>query len=511
MTVFASRLALLLKQFDISNAKLSKALNVDPSLISKWINGKRVPSPNSIYISRIADYLLKYLIDEYQQSLLLELLRAEFPSLNLEMHEVRRQALMNWLRGEEDSSGNHIKSLEREDSFGIDSHIMGQTGSYELFRGREGKRQSALNFLQEVLAWPEPIELLLMSQEDIRWINEDQGFLNQWRSLLYQVIKRGHRIKIVHTVNRDISQIAAMLNNWIPMHLTGQVESFYHPRYEELALFKTLFIATGRTAILSLSTSTLSQNDSDYTLQFRDAAVLGLLEDYFRTYLSQCQPLIQAFSGQSLLQVLDIMIAAQNKPGHFYRLHNHLTSMTMPSDLFARLVELGHLNPREKESRIQLHRQWKDVFFHSLKYNPFLEIFPIQAIDLNFNDRILLYPGSEFFLLDPLQMEVLDFKEHLEHIVDILEHYDNYELFLLNAPTPLIDHRFSIAYKEDYYAMVSSDDDNSYIIETNEGNTLHAFENYFKNVYEQIPIKNRSKSWVINKIKSRIIHLDKLI
>ncbi len=75
----------------------------------------------------------------------------------------------------------------------------------------------------------------------------------------------------------------------------------------------------------------------------------------------------------------------------------------------------------------------------------------------------------------------------------------------------MIDHKFSTYYKEDDYAKVSSDNDDFYVIKTSEGNTLDAFDNYFKNLCEQIPINYRSKSWVINKIKSRIIHLDKLI
>lgn len=508
MSVFASRLALLLKQLNISNAKLSKALNVDPSLVSKWINGKRVLSANSIYIIQIAEYFLKYPFDEYQQSLLLELLKAEFPSLNLEVYEVRRQALINWLRGQEDSFRN---SLNRDNTSGIDLQIMGQPGSYELYRGREGKRQSVLNFLQKVLASPEPIELLLMSQEDIRWINEDQGFLNQWTSLLYQVIKSGHRIKIVHTVNRDISQIAAMLNSWIPMHLTGQVESFYHPKYEELALFKTVFIATGNTAILSLSTSTLAQTDSDYTLQFRDRSVLSLLEDYFRTYLAQCQPFIQVFSGNALRQVLARVIAAHNKPGHFYTLQNHLSSLTMPTSLLARVLEDIQLSEKEKESRIQLHQEWKEAFFQSLKYNRFRQICPVEAMNLNLNDSNYAFPGSAFFLVGPVSLPASHLKEHLEHLIDILEQHNNYELFLFSSQTPMIDHRFSMYYKEDNYAMVSSHNDDFYVIETSEGNTLDAFDNYFKNIFEQIPINNRSKSWVVNKIKSRIIHLDKLI
>ena len=58
--------------------------------------------------------------------------------------------------------------------------------------------------------------------------------------------------------------------------------------------------------------------------------------------------------------------------------------------------------------------------------------------------------------------------------------------------------------------MVSAHNDDCYVIETSEGNTLDAFDNYFKNYVNRF-LSTTSKSWVINKIKSRIIHLDQLI
>ena len=38
-TVFAKNLKKLMTQLKISNAQLAKALNVDPSLVSRWLKG----------------------------------------------------------------------------------------------------------------------------------------------------------------------------------------------------------------------------------------------------------------------------------------------------------------------------------------------------------------------------------------------------------------------------------------------------------------------------------------
>lgn len=512
--IFADKLSWLMKNFNISNNKLAKAISVDPSLVSKWLNGKRVPPVNSPYIIQITEYFLKFPHGEYKQALLLEFLADEFPQMDLENYVVRRRALTEWLTGKEPSSCGQLKSINSKEIAKImTSNGAGQTsgkqGFYELFSGREGRRRSVINFLQDVLKTHETVELLLVSQEDITWIIEDEDFLSQWKILLSEIIKRGHKIKIIHTVHRDISQITAMINNWIPLHLTGRVESFYHPKYDEPTLFKSMFIVSGLTSIVSFSTST--ENDSENTFQFGDVAVLGLLEQYYRSYLTQCRPLVQSFMDSKILQLFNGMMGTQIKPGYFYTLRNSLISLTMPVGLFARILENSNLSGKEKEERIQLHRIWTEAFLQTIKVNRFREICPIGAIDLMINEATYMYPGSEFFLMGPIELCASDVQEYLTNIIDILENNDNYELILFNTRPTLMPESVSLFFKEDYYAVVSSRDSTPYAIEINEGNILHAFEDYFEEIYEQIPVNNRTKYWVINKLKKRIVQIERLL
>ena len=55
---FHQKLNLLMDQFHISNSKLSKELNVDASLVSRWRNGQRIPSTRSAHLPIIASYFL---------------------------------------------------------------------------------------------------------------------------------------------------------------------------------------------------------------------------------------------------------------------------------------------------------------------------------------------------------------------------------------------------------------------------------------------------------------------
>lgn len=523
---FGKKLSFLIKNFNISNSKLAKAISVDPSLVSKWINGRRVPPANSPYIIHIAEHFLKHPSDEYQQAGLLELLRAEFPHLDLEIYGTRKKALIKWLTGLNIPFQEHFKAIHMEtipgnswptipyisrffpDHSQENGQASGELSFFELFRGREGRRNSVINFLQSVLNANEPIELWLASQEDIIWIIEDKEILSQWKMMLKEILSRGHTIKIIHTVHRDISQISAMINHWVPLHLNGKVESFYHPKYEEPFFFKTIFIARGITSIFSFSTSL--ENDSAYTFQFRDSVVLDLLEQGFRSYLTQCQPLTRTFSGDKILQIFTEIIDIHRKPGYLYTLRDSLISLTMPLGLYARLIGRSSLTGKAKEERIQLHQLWTEAFLHTIKHNRFREICPIEAINLLLSENTYMYPGSDFFLVEPFRLEAEDLLEHLSNIIFLLENNVNYELILFNNRPPLMPSNISLTFKEDYYAIISSFGSappKPYALVTSEGNTLQAFENYFENIYGQVPVNNRNKAWIIKKLSTRVSQL----
>jgi transcriptional regulator with XRE-family HTH domain len=509
---FGEKLSFLIKHFNSSNSKLAKAITVDPSLVSKWVNGRRVPPLNSPYIIQIAEYFIRIPAGEYQQPSLLNLLKEEFPELNPDIFDDCVTALIKWLTSQvasEQSNMNpsigNMPGRSLESHTGFMGHSAGETGYYEFFGGRQGRRQAVINFLQAVLDASEPTELLLASQEDIKWIVEDAEFLSQWARMLQEILSRGHRIIIIHTVNRDISQIGAMFNYWIPLHLTGKVESYYYPKYEHPALIKTVFVARGIAAILSIVPA--QGSDAEYTFQFQDSLVIGLMEQNFQSYLQECLPLVKSFSGDRILDLYNEVIEAKKKPGYFYTLRNDLNSLTMSVNQFSRLIEQSSLTSEEKNERIELHKLCSEAFLQTIQYNRFREICPMEAINLQMSENRCM-AGSELLPMESVKLAPEDLQEHLSYIISLLENHENYELILYNNKSPLMPSNISLTFKQDYYAIMSSCDNNPnppYALLTSEGNILQALEEYFENIYQQIPANNRNKTWVINKLKSRII------
>ena len=79
----------------------------------------------------------------------------------------------------------------------------------KIYKGIEGKRKGVSDFLSLIIEENQPQTLLLFSDEDMELgmgIHGEPG-VEKWKELLIQVILKGNRIKIIHTVSRNLYEM----------------------------------------------------------------------------------------------------------------------------------------------------------------------------------------------------------------------------------------------------------------------------------------------------------------
>ena len=99
-----------------------------------------------------------------------------------------------------------------------------------VFYGIEGKRQAAEFFLLEVMKIGTPQTLLLYSDEATDWMTTDRDFAIKWAQLMIGVLSKGNRIKIIHTISRELDEMLNAIQQWMPMYMTGLIEPYYYPK-----------------------------------------------------------------------------------------------------------------------------------------------------------------------------------------------------------------------------------------------------------------------------------------
>ncbi len=535
---FGDKLNLLMKTLKVNNSKLARALSVDPSLVSKWRNKKRVPSAVSPYPAEMVSYFSSLHLHNFQRVELLKVLEEHAALTDKESSAALQEALAEWLspENEKEAASKYHPHTQNEpggtSAFlnifdGIFTQPAGKKNitapflfkmnkpetlslfkslhHFELYRGRAGKREAVLAFLDLVLTSAEPLELLLTSQENLQWILEDKKFTVQWEEKLRLALEQGHKITIIHTTNRELSDLTSIMKYWLPLHLTGNVESFYHPQYVHTIIKATYFIIKNKACIVSFLPED-AQSDN-YSFFFPDSLVTKIFEASFYAFLEQCKKLLYVFTGEQMIPFMEKMVQLEGRSGDLITFKNHLSSLTIPLSLYEDILQSNNLPPQEIKKRLQLHEKRLQSFIAMTEHYNYCEIFPYNIFFTLPGEENIKLSSVEFFLEENIYLNRRQLVALLEHTIQVLENNKHYEIFfaggrekyIITAPD------LSFIYKENHAAVVTTSHGfphkHPVAIMSNEGNIVRTFEEFFQDLQAEIPSFNRTKNQIITKLK----------
>lgn len=531
---FYEKLTFLMNLYKVSNNKLAREINVDPSLVSRWKSGSRTPSSNSPHIRCIAEYFLRLNGFPQQKAKLLQTLSVFRPHSNPEDTGWQLSALTDWLNasGQEQKPGSRQSPSENQQAStaaivlikGI-SQVMsslhdfnspsvppsgmsvlkekcrpGEMRQYELFTGREGKRQAVINFLYTVLASEEPLELLLTSQEDIRWMTESREFLLHWAQLLKAVIEKGHKITLIHVVNRDPSEIVGILHYWMPLHLTGKIHSYYYPRYMETRSKSTYFIIRNKAAVVSFAAE--GQEGSSLTFFFQSSTEAAVFEASFTAILSECKPLFTTYAGKSRFQFLKQLAAAEARPCAGYSAKSGLNPLFLQESVLEEKLRSAGMESIQIREYMEIFRGRKARFHENLRHFRQIEILPLELLDEIHRTGMYAFPETEMCTSHQIRLEGSEMAEYMESLIETLVANDDYEIVLSGSSASEYRLLIDITLREGYCAAFSAVSEGKQVaIILHEGNILRSLELYFEDYLQLIPSANKSKNWVIPRIR----------
>ena len=528
------KLGFLIKTFKSNNSKLAKAINVDPSLVSKWRNGKRVISKDSPYIEAISDYFLGVDLLQEEKDILINMLKRFNPHINMCSRAQMKRYMTEWFFSTDDDSGktdmqqyvsnhqifdvndilikfNHITSTPpgTNDSAKFEKinipTAKGEAGHYEAFRGKEGKRQCALHLINSMLASDRPLELLLYDESNMDWLVEDRKFLTDFGEIMRQLILRGHKIVIIHNVNRELSSIMAIMDFWLPLHLTGCVESYFSAKSLSGTTNKTLCIARGSSAIVSINS--LNSADDSYIFLTKDEILVKLTEDLFMSYLAKCRSLIKVYRSINIDEFYNELMNMEEKLGSVYTLRNKLTSLAIPFETYSKLLDALPLTETGKRERLRFHIRRVKNFKERIKYYRFVEIINIDMFETYNFEGLFKFEGLDFLTTEAVKCSPEDFIAYMTNLISFLKEYANYEVILVKLNSTISQNRVSINVKTDSTAIVSScdtNDSNPVIMITDQDHIVEGLKHYLLNLIDSLPATRTKKESVIEKLKENV-------
>ena len=294
---FARRLDALMKLAGLSNIRLSQLLHTDASLISRFRNGVRTPHNNPEMTESLSAILLERTKRMGRLSELASLLM--IPQDELDADDVALY-LTQAAEGADDSIQMAENLLESFDSYRPSpSMVLPSPGEIvpeavlraakSVYYGTDGLREAVLRFLGNAALEKVPL-LLLYSDEPQGWLTDDPTFRLTWAALMSACVKNGAHIQIIHNIDREQAEMDQAIRSWLPLYMSGMIESYYSTRKRNPRFSHTIFLCPDHFCIEAFHPiGTESRGIYHY---YTDAETLKHCDEGYASLLEASRPLL---------------------------------------------------------------------------------------------------------------------------------------------------------------------------------------------------------------------------
>ena len=476
---FAEKLDFLMSITKMTNSSLAHFLILDTSYISRLRTGKRLMPKGDELIRRMAGYISEHLT-ETSKDIVLDIMKT-VPSDSF------ANTVAAWLMQDDDNAGGKTSGqIARflDNLSGLTPKAQPGGGSCtDLFSttdevvsvhyGVEGKRRAVVLFLSEVALRDKPQTLLLHSSEEMSWMVADPVFTQKWAALMFAVLSKGNRIKIIHAIDRGIDEMLDSIASWMPVYMTGLIEPYYYPKKRDNIFKQTMFIAPETSAVISGSAN--DETETSANILFRDKSAVTAYVTEYNEYLRMCRPLLKIFTGRNIEAFLDTLTEFEKREADTIEKTASLSSLTMPKALLTKfLISAGD----EARQILDIHETRASGFKKLLKTHRYTEIISLPDItrlvggEIKADMSVLMKGGINSY-------SPQDYIRHLQNIIALLKANANYHVHITDKP---LDDRYIVYCREDAGTIVAKTSQPPIALASNESQLNAAFWDFLKHL-----------------------------
>ncbi len=364
LTDFASKLDELIRTLDLTNAQIAAALHVDPSLVSLYRSGRRIPSENNWFLQSLLEHLARRIHETPPQKLARQrqILRLQ-PDAGVESIE---RALEEWILdpdtgGASEAAQRFLARLEACEALPqlplnlrqLIHELPSPTSRSVQHVGMSGLQAAVRDFLLQCVLQDSPRTVLLYSDHGIGWLTDNPEFTQLWSVLMHMTLQQGHRIEIIHRVDRERDEMQEGIEAWLPIYMTGQLRSWTHEGASDSRFRHTRFILPGVCAVIGTS---ITGDDENAVFEYTTVQKqMDYYEHEFERLLQHAKPLLRVERLESPAAV-EHFLEQLPAPGTAVRhLHSGLPFACLTSEDLEILLAHKSLSDMQRDVVCQLH------------------------------------------------------------------------------------------------------------------------------------------------------------
>ena len=298
---FGKKLSAAMDLVGMSSSRLSRAANIDPSYVSRMRGGKRLPKSNPMLINRICMMLVQRAEEQQLTAELCALIGADADAdesalvtrMYIWLYDKSVPANITALRelikvidGLSDIPLPKLPSFESA----APEDVLNDTR--DCYGGIDGMRRAVTRFLGTAARLGDR-ELELYSDQSLDWMEGE--FTLKWLALMKECISRGVHFKIIHNIDRSVTEMISAISCWMPLYMSGMITPYYSQRPAGDRFHCTVFLDRGRAGIRSFGVKGMEQNAEYFYVTDRDK--LRRTAAAYDALLKDCRPLLKIQHG----------------------------------------------------------------------------------------------------------------------------------------------------------------------------------------------------------------------
>lgn len=539
---FSMCISTLLNILDISSNKLAKAINVDPSLISRWKTGKRKVSHESNHLKAIADYFSSKILNDYQKTNIINIISKFNLPISIEysnnMKEYIYILLISSLQGSKNvrvknnnirtSNTNHMVNpkfsinTNHNENICYPSHMIdnkseclqqysitetGYISNFEMIIGHGNVINAGINLLKSLPKKPDYMKESIL----ITFLTESDSFSNfestnlEWHNALLESQAKGWSINKIMDINENINRNMKIINEVLVNIMSKKYHPYYLNKYDSIIKLREFIMIPSIGILVCLCSGNTDRIDCAFLI--RDEQASRALKGALDLCTNYSKPLITNRFTEQNMDLLTEIANYEELSGDRFTLNFCLNYIIIPLEL----IEKFSFSTKEKMpdnkvfKRDFQYKRMKKAFDKQIKNYRFLDIYSKSSIE-----NLVKISKSPLTQIDPS-----DILKLFENIIYMLKKYDNYNIGLLNNSNLRTLSNFSCMIKDSNLILTNYSDRskktiNKSWVSISEPNIVNTFKNYFGGLWDQIAPINKEKESVISWFESQMKGLNNL-
>lgn len=313
---FLSNLNALLEAAMASNVELAHSLSFDPSFISRILTGQRRPADLHAFIAGTSRFAARKSERRDVEAAFRALLADKWPAGRDE--DDRKRAIEDWLATNFKPLGNPVGSfLEKLDSFDLEDFIRAlkfnelkvptapvQLPTTKTYSGIREMMECEIDFLKAAVLSKSSADVIMFSDMPIEEMAAEVEFPKKWMFGMALLLRKGLRLKMIHSTGRPFPEMMIGLESFIPMYMTGLISPYYLDNMQN-DVFRHILKVAGTVAMQGEAIEG-HQSEGRYILTKNRDEVR-----YFRRraerLLEHAQPLMRIITSENRGQLSDFL------------------------------------------------------------------------------------------------------------------------------------------------------------------------------------------------------------